>query len=174
MQTNALKKSTNSSVFWRFFAPDHSTDNLNLRSSGLISLKAILIFLRIFSTSGQIGLKSKALQTSAAIAVRDMPLQFLVILRLHFLDKKEIQPFTHFSILFCLYIVLHNRSSMSSNFLIFYTSGGISLRPTAFLILIFFSRVSSSPFISCSRLMSSCSLKISFVGLSIISGVSRV
>ena len=48
------------------------------------------------------------------------------------------QPFVHFSIMFSLYMVLQNRNSKSSNFLIFHISGGISSRPASFSFLIFF------------------------------------
>ena len=48
------------------------------------------------------------------------------------------QSYVHLSIVFWLYTVLQYRSSRSSNFLVFHTSGGISLSPAAFLFLIFF------------------------------------
>ena len=47
-------------------------------------------------------------------------------------------------LMFCLYTTLHNRRSMSSNFLVFRSSGGISLWQAAFLLLIFVSTTSSS------------------------------
>ena len=46
-------------------------------------------------------------------------------------------PFIHLSIGFWLYTALQCRSSMSSNCLVFHTSGGISSSPAAFLFLIF-------------------------------------
>ena len=48
------------------------------------------------------------------------------------------QPFVHFSVLFCLYKMLHNLKSMSSNFLVIHTSSGILSKSAAFLLLIFF------------------------------------
>ena len=73
-----------------------------------------------------------------------MPLSFLVILRQPFFRKGMMQPFVCFSVVFCLYTMLHNQRSMSSNTLIVYSWGCISSRPAAFLLVIFFSMVSSS------------------------------
>ena len=46
-----------------------------------------------------------------------------------FLRNGMMQYFVHFSIVLCLYSVLHNRMSMSPNFLVFHRSGDTSLRP---------------------------------------------
>ena len=53
---------------------------------------------------------------------------------------------------------------MSSNSLVFHTSGSISLRPAAFLFLIFLSTESSSSCINCPSLMSNCLLIILVIG----------
>ena len=82
-------------------------------------------------------IKSRELYTLTAIAVRVIPLYFLMILRLSLLGKRRMQLFVHFSSVFCLNTVLHNQRNMSSNVLIFHTSRGIPLTPTAFLLLIF-------------------------------------
>ena len=65
------------------------------------------------------------------------------------------QPFFHPFIVFWLYTALHYRSCMSSNILVFNTSGSISSRPAAFLFLIFLSTKSSSSRVNCLSLMSS-------------------
>ena len=53
---------------------------------------------------------------------------------------------------------------MSSNSLVFHTSGGISSSPAAFLSLIFLSTELSSSCISCPSLMSNCLLIILVIG----------
>ena len=69
------------------------------------------------------------------------------------------QPFVHQSIVFWSYAALQCRSSMPSNSLVFHTSGGISSRPAAFLLLIFLYTESSSC-LNCPSLMPNCSLII--------------
>ena len=81
-----------------------------------------------------------------------------------FLGKGRMQPFVHLSMLFWLYTALQYLSSMSSNFFVFHTSGGISSRPAAFLFLIFESTTFSSSRVNCPSLMSSWLLKIFVVG----------
>ena len=53
---------------------------------------------------------------------------------------------------------------MVSNFLVFHTSGGISLSPATFLFLIFLSTESSSSWINGPSLMSKCLLIILMIG----------
>ena len=67
-------------------------------------------------------------------------------------------PFVHLSIGFWLYTALQCRSSMSSNCLVFHTSGGISSSPAAFLFLIFLRTESSSSCVNGPSLMSNCLL----------------
>ena len=56
---------------------------------------------------------------------------------------------------------------MSSNFLVFHTSGGISTRSGAFLFLIFLSTTLSSSCVNCPSLMSSGFLMIFVMGSSV-------
>ena len=63
----------------------------------------------------------------------------------------------------------HNRRSTFSNVLVFQTSGDISSKIEAFLILIFVSTPSSSSYVNCPCLMSSWILIIFSAGLSRIS-----
>ena len=79
-------------------------------------------------------------------------------------------PFVHLSVVFWLYMVLQYQSSMSSNFLVFYTSGGISSSPAAFIFLIFLCTKSSSSSINCPSLISSWLLIIFVIGSSITFG----
>ena len=75
-----------------------------------------------------------------------------------FLGKGRMHPFIHLSILF------HCRSSISSNCLVFHTSGGISSSPAAFLFLIFLRTESSSSLVKGPSLMSNCWLIILVIG----------
>ena len=73
-------------------------------------------------------------------------------------------PFIHLSIEFWLYTALKCRSSMSSNCLVFHTSGGISSSTAAFLSLIFLRTESSSSWVNGPSLMSTCLLIILVIG----------
>ena len=77
--------------------------------------------------------------------------------------------FVYFSMVLCLYTALHNQS-MLSNFLVFYTSGSISSRPAAFLLLSFFGTESSSSNIIYPGFSSCWPIIISSVSLFVISG----
>ena len=79
-------------------------------------------------------------------------------------------PFVHLSIGFWLYTALQCRSSMSSNCLVFHTSGGISSSPAAFLFLIFLRTESSSSCVNGPSLMSNCLLIILVIGSGVIFG----
>ena len=59
---------------------------------------------------------------------------------------------------------------MSSNCLVFHTSGGISSSPAAFLFLIFLRTESSSTCVNCPSLMSNCLLIIQVIGSCVIFG----
>ena len=73
-------------------------------------------------------------------------------------------PFLHLSIVFWLYTALQYRCSMSSNFIVFHTSGGISSSPAAFRFLIFLrTKLSSSP-VNYPSLMSNCLVIIFMIG----------
>ena len=73
-------------------------------------------------------------------------------------------PFFHLSIGFWLQTALQCRSSMSSNCLVFHTSGGISSSPAAFLYLIFLRTESSSSWVNGPSLTSKCLLIILVIG----------
>ena len=96
--------------------------------------------------------------------VRVISRYFLANPKSHFLGKGWMHPFVHLSIVFWLYMVLQCRSRMSSNSQVFYTSGGISLSPAAFLVLIFLSNESSSSYVNCPSLMSNGLLIIFVIG----------
>ena len=89
-----------------------------------------------------------------------------------FLGKGSMHPFIHLSIGFWLYTALQCRSSMSSNCLVFHTSGGISSSPAAFLFLIFLRTESSSSCVNGPSLMSNCLLIILVIGSCVIFGGS--
>ena len=67
-------------------------------------------------------------------------------------------------------LALHCRSSISSNCLVFHTSGGISSSPAAFLFLILLRTVSSSSLVKGPSFTSNCLLIILVIGSSVISG----
>ena len=87
-----------------------------------------------------------------------------------FVGKGSMHPFIHLSIGFWLYTALQCRSSMSSNCLVFHTSGGISSSPAAFLFLIFLRTESSSSCVNGPSLMSNCLLIILVIGSCVIFG----
>ena len=87
-----------------------------------------------------------------------------------FLGKASMHPFIHLCIGFWLYTALQCRSSMSSNCLIFHTSGGILCSPVAFLFLIFLRTESSSSCVNGPSLMSNCLLIILVIGSCVIFG----
>ena len=93
----------------------------------------------------------------------------MAIPRLPFLGKRRMQPYVNLSIVFCLYTALQYRSSMSLNFLVFHTLGGISSRPATSLFLIFVSTMSSSC-VNCPSLMSCWLLIIYLIGSSVTFG----
>ena len=78
------------------------------------------------------------------------------------------QPIVDLTILFWLYRTLQYRSSMSSNVLVFYTSGDISSRSAAFQFFkIFLSTMSSSSCVNCPSLMSNWLLIMFVIGSSV-------
>ena len=82
----------------------------------------------------------------------------------HWHGDQCLRPFIHLSIGFWLYTVLLCRSSMSSNCMVFHTSGGISSSPAAFLFLIFLRTESSSSWVNGPSLTSNCLLIILVIG----------
>ena len=95
----------------------------------------------------------------------------MAIQRLPFLEKEKVQLFVHLSVVFRLYTALRYQSSMSSNSLVFYTSGCISPGPAAFLFLIFLDSKSSSSYINCPRLIPRWVLIIFVIDSSVTFGV---
>ena len=73
-------------------------------------------------------------------------------------------PFVHLPVVFLLSTALQCRGCMSSNCLVFHTSGGISSSPAAFLFLIFLSTKSISFCVNGPSLMSICLLIILVIG----------
>ena len=112
----------------------------------------------------------RTLYILAAVEVRVIPRPFLAIPRSPFLVKERVHPYAHLSIVFWLYMALQYRSSVSSNFLVFHTSGGFSSRPVTFLFLIFLSTKSSSSWVNCPCLISSWLLIIFVIGSSVTFG----
>ena len=84
---------------------------------------------------GIINLSCYSIKIYTIVVLSDTEVTFL---------EKRMQFFVHFIIVLCLYTLLHNQRSLLLNFLVFHTFVGISLKPTAFLLLIFFNTVSSS------------------------------
>ena len=81
-----------------------------------------------------------------------------------FLRKGRMHPFVHLSLVFWLYTALQCQSSMSLNSRFFHTSGCISSRPVAFLLLIFLCSESSFSCVNCPSLMSSLLFIIFVIG----------
>ena len=78
-----------------------------------------------------------------------------------FWGKGRMHLFVHLSIEFWL---LQCRSNISSNSLVFHTSGCVSSSPAVFLVFIFLGTESSSSCVNCPRLMSNCLLIIFVIG----------
>ena len=100
-----------------------------------------------------------------------MDLSFWLI-RVPLVREGGMHPFLHLSIGFWLYTALQCRSSMSSNFLVFHTSGEIPSNPAAFLFLIFL-RTESSSCVNGPSLMSNCLLIILVIVSCVIFGGFR-
>ena len=126
--------------------------------------KQFWFFPSIFSILGSLRLLSRALKLLSAMDVRVIPRQFLAIPKSPFLGKGRVHPFVHLSIVFWLSTALQCHSSISSNSLVFYTSGGISWSSAAFLLLIFLTTEPSSYCANCPCLMSNWSQIIFVIG----------
>ena len=86
-----------------------------------------------------------------------------------FLGKGRMHPFIHLSIGFWLYTALHCWSSMSSNYLVFHTSGGNFLQPYSFPIFNLTTELNSSC-VNGPNLMFNCLLIILVIGSCVIFG----
>ena len=96
--------------------------------------KPFWFFLSIFSILGSVRLRCRALYILAAMDVKGYYTSVVFWLS-SFIGKGRMHPF--------VYCQLQCRSSMSSNFLVFHNSGGISSSLAAFLFLIFLCTESS-------------------------------
>ena len=128
----------------------------NLWGCGSIPPKAVLIFRK---KQGIINLSSYSSKGNASVVLIDSEIIFLW----------EVEDTAFCLFRYCLYTALHNRRSMSLNFLDFYTSGTILSRLADFFLLIFFSTASSSFSVNCPSLKFSWLFVIFPVGLSMIS-----
>ena len=79
-----------------------------------------------------------------------------------FLWKRRIQPFVHYTVVFCLFIISHNQIGISSTFLVFHSSTDIWSSVAVFLLYLsiylfihlFFRTASSSSLVNSLSLMS--------------------
>ena len=167
MESKALVKSTNSMVACRFFARTPSRFLWIVKICDVVDLflwEPFWFFLSMLSILGFMRLCSRVLYILVAMDVSVIPQQFLANLRLPFLGKGRMHPFVYLSIGFWLYMVLQCQSSMTSNCLVFYTSGGISSSTAAFLFSIFLSIESSYSWVNGPSLMSNHLLIILMIG----------
>ena len=126
MESKALVKSTNNIVACRFFERTPSRILRIVKICEVVDLflwKPFWLFRSMLSTLGSMRLRSWALYILVAMCVSVIPQSFLANLWSPFLGKERIHPVIHLSIGFWLYTALQCRSSMSSNFQVFHTSG---------------------------------------------------
>ena len=97
IESNALEKSTINCAASRFFGTysfDDSMDSQNVRSCGSISPKTVLIFLKNFlNLIGSKSYDSVVLSDSEVTSFKEA----------------RMPPLVHFSCVFCLYTMLHNK-----------------------------------------------------------------
>ena len=151
MESYTLEESTNNSVALRFFVQTSLMiwwDCQNLRCCGLVSLKIIMIFPKNF-----LDFRSDTVEKQSIInfiSYRSKSYTFPV------LGDSEVTFFREVNGMMqplCLFMVLQNWRSKSLNYHVFLTSGSISLRPAAFLLLIFVSSTLSSSSVNCPSLI---------------------
>ena len=145
MESKALVKSTNNIVASRFFESKPSRIRRIVKICEVIDLflrKPFWFFQSILSIFGSMRLCSRALYI---LAVRAEVALFWEG------EDASLHPYVK-----CIYTALQCRSSMSSNFLVFHTSGGILSSSADFLFLIFLSTESSSSWVNGPSLMSNC------------------
>ena len=90
--------------------------------------------------------------------------------RCRFLGKRRMKPFANFTLVFWLYTALQNHSITSPNFLVFHTTGSISLRLAAFPFFIFACTSLSSSWVNCCSFMMNWLIIIFETGLSVTLG----
>ena len=149
--TVSLRKPYVSSICSSFFlsmewnASEKSTYNLR------VALNSVDFRLDTIKNQGVLNLCSYSNKSYVPVVLKDSVITFL---------RKGNEAAVCLFIVFCLYTALYNRRNISSNFLVFHTSGCISSRSAAFLFLfyfffifIFFSNTSSSSSVFCFCLM---------------------
>ena len=114
-------------------------------------------FLRIYSTLGQMRLKSKHYWSLVAVAVRFILLKciLLVIPRSPAFRKRRMPTFFHFSMVVCLYTAFNHPRCISSYSFVFLNPTGVSWRPATNVLLISFTTVSSFSSVNCLGLITS-------------------
>ena len=158
MESNALEKSKNSSLALRLFAPIPAMIWWIIRNYYLVGRwKTVLNFPKNFHEFRFDTIEKYDIINLSSYSSKSYASEFLVIPKLPSLGKRRIQSFVLFSIVLYLYTALHDRRSMSSNFLVFRM-----LTPGNFLLLIFFNTASISSSISHPHLISSRQLIILF------------
>ena len=100
-----------------------------------ISLKIVLIFTKNFLNFWSHNIEKQGIIKVCNSYCKSYTSVVLCDSEVAIFEKLMMEFFVHFSIVFTLYTALHNQS-ISSNILVFYTSGDISSRLEAFLLLI--------------------------------------
>ena len=132
----SLKLRISFSKNWSDFASEFSYSRLNT-----------------IEKQSMINLTSNSSKSYASVVLSDFKVAFIG-------EGEDAVFFPFLSTVFSLCIFLHNQRSISSNSLVFHTSGGISLRLVVFLLLIFFIIVLNSSFVNCPSLMSKSKSKV--------------
>ena len=151
----------------------YSMDCQNLWCRRSISLIATLVLPLNFLNFRFYAVEWQSIVDLSRYGSKGYTLVFLGYSEITFLGKRKMQPFVHQSIMFWSYSALQHRRSISSNFPIFYTFGGISSRIAAFLLLIFLCITSKFSYINCPSLMSSRLQMIFVIGSSVTGGFSK-
>ena len=115
------------------YSIDEWTNSQNLRSCRSISLKVVLIFLKNFPDFSSNTIEKQVIINLSSYGCKSYASVVFCYVKVAFLDEGEM----HLSFIFLLCLVetaMHNQVNMLSGFYVFHTSGGISLRPIAFLI----------------------------------------
>ena len=130
-----------------------------------ISSKAILILPQDFLNFSFYAVESLNIVTLGRYGSKGYTSVVLCYFEVTFLGERSICLYG-----LSVYTVLQYQSSMSSNFLVFRISGGISSRSSAFLFNIFLITTSYASCVNCPSLMPSGLLIIFVIGLSVIWG----
>ena len=125
-----------------------------------ISPKTVLILLKNFRYFKFYKVEKQSMKTLSSNRSKNYGSVVVGDSAVIFLGKERMQLFVHFFVVFYFYTALQSWRSKSSNFLVCYISGGISLSLAAFLLLIFVSTTPSSSWIKCLSFISSWQLII--------------